>query len=110
MADDPSEPPPPDTPADGEDGAPSELTDADISSNWDEVIETFDGMQLPEELLRGIYSYGFEKPSAIQQRAIRPAISGRDLIAQAQSGTVSLWKRGVVSFRFVLSCLLCGVV
>jgi hypothetical protein len=47
-------------------------------------------MELPEELLRGIYSYGFEKPSAIQQRAIRPTISGRDLIAQAQSGTVSL--------------------
>jgi len=44
-------------------------------------------MELPEELLRGIYSYGFEKPSAIQQRAIRPTISGRDLIAQAQSGT-----------------------
>jgi hypothetical protein len=45
-------------------------------------------MDLPEELLRGIYSYGFEKPSAIQQRAIRPTILGRDLIAQAQSGTV----------------------
>lgn len=46
-------------------------------------------MDLPEELLRGIYSYGFEKPSAIQQRAIRPTMMGRDLIAQAQSGTVS---------------------
>jgi len=86
MADEPSDPPPDDTPAEGgaEGGG---LTDADISSNWDEVVETFDGMELPEELLRGIYSYGFEKPSAIQQRAIRPAISGRDLIAQAQSGT-----------------------
>lgn len=83
-----SDPPPNDTPAEG--GADGGLTDADINSNWDEVIETFDGMELPEELLRGIYSYGFEKPSAIQQRAIRPAISGRDLIAQAQSGTVSL--------------------
>jgi len=38
-------------------------------------------------LLRGIYSYGFEKPSAIQQRAIRPVIDGRDTIGQAQSGT-----------------------
>jgi translation initiation factor 4A len=64
------------------------LTDADIDSNWDEAIETFDRMDLPEELLRGIYAYGFEKPSAIQQRAIRPCILGRDLIAQAQSGTV----------------------
>jgi translation initiation factor 4A len=64
------------------------LTDADFDSNWDEAIETFDGMDLPEELLRGIYSYGFEKPSAIQQRAIKPTMLGRDLIAQAQSGTV----------------------
>jgi len=30
---------------------------------------------------------GFEKPSAIQQRAIKPIISGRDVIGQAQSGT-----------------------
>ena len=80
--------PPNDTPP--ESGADAGgLTDADINSNWHEVIETFDGMELPEALLRGIYSYGFEKPSAIQQRAIRPAISGKDLIAQAQSGTVS---------------------
>jgi hypothetical protein len=75
-------------PQDGGDEAPGGLTDADIDSNWDEAIETFDGMELPEELLRGIYAYGFEKPSAIQQRAIRPTILGRDLIAQAQSGTV----------------------
>merc|ERR1739847_27362 len=40
-----------------------------------------------EDLLRGIYAYGFEKPSAIQQRAIVPCIEGRDVIAQAQSGT-----------------------
>lgn len=44
-------------------------------------------MGFREELLRGIYSYGFEKPSAIQQRAIKPIIAGRDVIAQAQSGT-----------------------
>jgi ATP-dependent RNA helicase len=44
-------------------------------------------MGLKEDLLRGIYQYGFEKPSAIQQRAILPIIQGRDVIAQAQSGT-----------------------
>jgi hypothetical protein len=71
-----------------ENDGPTGVTDADFDSNWDEAIETFDGMDLPEELLRGIYSYGFEKPSAIQQRAIKPTILGRDLIAQAQSGTV----------------------
>lgn len=44
-------------------------------------------MSLHEEVLRGIYSYGFEKPSAIQSRSIVPMAAGRDLIAQAQSGT-----------------------
>jgi len=44
-------------------------------------------MGLREDLLRGIYQYEFEKPSAIQQRAIVPITKGRDVIAQAQSGT-----------------------
>jgi len=61
--------------------------DGVIDSNWDEVCENFDDMNLKEELLRGIYAYGFEKPSAIQQRAIVPCIKGLDVIAQAQSGT-----------------------
>lgn len=73
---------------------PGGLSDADLESNWDEAIETFDAMDLPEELLRGIYSYGFEKPSAIQQRAIKPTMLGRDLIAQAQSGTVRKTTQG----------------
>ncbi|GAA6008969.1 hypothetical protein JCM10207_004046 [Rhodosporidiobolus poonsookiae] len=51
------------------------------------VAPTFDALGLKEDLLRGIYAYGFEKPSAIQQRAIAPVIKGRDVIAQAQSGT-----------------------
>jgi len=58
-----------------------------IDSNWDEICENFDDMELTDELLRGIYAYGFEKPSAIQQRAIVPCIKGMDVIAQAQSGT-----------------------
>mmetsp|Transcript_28701 Transcript_28701/g.32825 ORF Transcript_28701/g.32825 Transcript_28701/m.32825 type:complete len:406 (-) Transcript_28701:270-1487(-) len=80
MADEFNDDPPP-----NEESNP--ISDADIESNWEETIETFDGMTLPEELLRGIYAYGFEKPSAIQQRAIKPTMLGRDLIAQAQSGT-----------------------
>jgi len=58
-----------------------------IESNWNEIADNFDEMNLREDLLRGIYAYGFEKPSAIQQRAIVPCIRGRDVIAQAQSGT-----------------------
>lgn len=52
-----------------------------------QVVSGFSDMNLKEDLLRGIYSYGFEKPSAIQQRAILPIIKGRDVIAQSQSGT-----------------------
>jgi translation initiation factor 4A len=48
---------------------------------------SFDDMDLPEELLRGIYSYGFQKPSMIQQKGIMPIKEGRDILAQAQSGT-----------------------
>ncbi|XP_075489016.1 eukaryotic initiation factor 4A-3-like [Primulina tabacum] len=52
-----------------------------------EPILSFDEMGIKDDLLRGIYNYGFEKPSAIQQRAVLPIITGRDVIAQAQSGT-----------------------
>lgn len=51
------------------------------------VCDSFDAMSLKENLLRGLYQYGFEKPSAIQQRALMPFINERDVIAQAQSGT-----------------------
>jgi len=50
-------------------------------------VDNFDDMGLKEDLLRGVYAYGFEKPSAIQQRAIIPCVKGFDVIAQAQSGT-----------------------
>lgn len=43
------------------------VDEGDIETNWDEVVETFDAMELREDLLRGIFAYGFEKPSAIQQ-------------------------------------------
>ncbi|CAF92273.1 unnamed protein product, partial [Tetraodon nigroviridis] len=61
--------------------------DGVIETNWDTVVDNFDDMNLKESLLRGVYAYGFEKPSAIQQRAILPCIKGHDVIAQAQSGT-----------------------
>jgi len=85
--------PPAETPAAAEAAAasnPAEQVaqpDGEIESNWDQVIDNFDAMDLKPELLRGIYAYGFEKPSAIQQRAIMPVVKGRDVVAQAQSGT-----------------------
>lgn len=52
-----------------------------------EIYDSFEKMDLPEQLLRGIYSYGWEKPSEIQSKSIMVMKSGRDVIAQAQSGT-----------------------
>lgn len=48
-----------------------------FQTNCSTVVENFDDMNLKENLLRGIYAYGFEKPSAIQQRAIVPCIEGK---------------------------------
>ncbi|CAD6261535.1 unnamed protein product [Miscanthus lutarioriparius] len=53
-------------------------------TSYDEVFESFDDMGLQENLLRGIYAYGLEKPSAIQQRGIVPFCKGLDVIQQAQ--------------------------
>ena len=50
-------------------------------------IQTWDQLDLDPQLLRGIYAYGFEKPSPIQQTAIKYIINGNDVIGQAQSGT-----------------------
>jgi superfamily II DNA/RNA helicase len=38
-------------------------------------------------LLKGLYEYKFDKPSPIQAKTIQPIKDGRDLIAQAQSGS-----------------------
>jgi superfamily II DNA/RNA helicase len=51
------------------------------------TIENWEDLNCKLELLRGIYAYGFEKPSPIQKKAICPMFDGKDIIAQAQSGT-----------------------
>ena len=53
----------------------------------DIVYESFEDMNIKEKLLRGVFAYGYEKPSYIQSKAIVPFIEGNDVIAQAQSGT-----------------------
>jgi len=50
-------------------------------------INNWDDLDNDPNILRGIYSYGFERPSPIQKKAIMPIIMGKDVIAQAQSGT-----------------------
>ena len=50
-------------------------------------VLSFDDMGLSDNLLRGIYAHGFEKPSTIQTVGIVPLVKGRDILGQAQSGT-----------------------
>lgn len=50
--------------------------------SWDD-----EQVNLKTKLLRGIYGHGFEQPSPIQKKAIIPMTQGRDILAQAQSGT-----------------------
>jgi translation initiation factor 4A len=50
-------------------------------------IQEWDDLDLDNKILRGIFSYGYEKPSPIQKKAIKPLMLGKDIIAQAQSGT-----------------------
>jgi len=50
-------------------------------------ITQWDDLDIKPDLLRGIYSYGFEAPSPIQKKAIKPILLKKDIIAQAQSGT-----------------------
>jgi translation initiation factor 4A len=62
----------------------------DQSSATDQKVESFDDfelMDLKHNLLRGLFTYGFERPSRIQQCTIPVIKSRRDLIAQSQSGT-----------------------
>ncbi|MFD2671126.1 DEAD/DEAH box helicase [Marinicrinis sediminis] len=50
-------------------------------------MTTFNEFQLEERLHRAISEMGFEEATPIQAQAIPHAIEGRDLIAQAQTGT-----------------------
>jgi len=63
------------------------MLEVEEQNTIDYSFEKWDELDIPIQLLRGIYAYGFETVSPIQKKAIKPIISGRDVIAQAQSGT-----------------------
>ena len=69
----------------------------DEIKSFDEAIDE-NGNELKINLLKGIYAYGFEKPSRIQSLAIPQILKGREILAQSQSGT---GKTGA----FVIGCL-----
>ena len=51
------------------------------------MIENWDDLNLSDDLLRGIYRNGFEKPTPIQCMSILTILENKDIIAQSQSGT-----------------------
>ena len=64
------------------------MTEAVITPSADlKIYTSFEEMNLSDNLMRGIFAYGFEKPSIIQTKGIMPISEGRDVLAQAQSGT-----------------------
>jgi len=65
----------------------SDSSEEVIFDSKEQVTYSWDELEIGKNILRGIFGYGFESPSPIQQRAIKPIIDGRDVIAQAQSGT-----------------------
>jgi superfamily II DNA/RNA helicase len=67
---------------------PSEFVIGDYTCS-EEIInyDTFESLGLSENTLKGIYAYGYETPSRIQQKAIKPMLQNRDMIAQSHSGT-----------------------
>jgi len=52
-----------------------------FETNWDLEVNKFDDMGLKEDVLRGIYGYGYKDPSPIQTKGILPVIQGKDTIA-----------------------------
>ena len=71
-------------------GSGSASTDSgsgSASTTYSEFKKWEDVDEISPDLLRGIYAYGFENPSHIQQKSILSIIQKRDVIAQAQSGT-----------------------
>ncbi|CCW62333.1 unnamed protein product [Phytomonas sp. EM1] len=63
-----------------------EDVEADLQANV-LAIPTFEAMGLKDELLKGMYSFGYKQPTAIQKRFILPFIKRQDLVAQASSGS-----------------------
>ena len=51
------------------------------------MLEKFEELQISEPILRALNDMGFEEPTPIQKEAIPVAMSGLDMIGQAQTGT-----------------------
>lgn len=64
-----------------EEKQPEVIPGKDVKTNWTEQVDNFEELNLAPDLLRGIFGYGYEQPSQIQQKAILPIIKHRDTLA-----------------------------
>ena len=60
---------------------------AQSNTQVDEEVITFNDLNLKKEVLAAIKSAGFSSPSPIQAQAIPFVLAGRDIVAQAHTGT-----------------------
>jgi ATP-dependent RNA helicase DeaD len=73
-----------------EENADSDLADeraSHVPADAGASPDGFDGLELDSRLLRTIASLGYEEPTPIQREAIPPLLAGRDLLAEAPTGT-----------------------
>ena len=51
------------------------------------MANNFDDLGINNDILKGVYLYGFKEPSPIQIKGIESINTGKDCILQSQSGT-----------------------
>lgn len=64
-----------------------EIIKNDFYEKQEKIIDSWDELNLKDDILRGIFRIGFEKPTPIQGLAIPPITNFKDTIAQAKSGS-----------------------
>ncbi|EAW52083.1 hCG28210, partial [Homo sapiens] len=91
---------------DSRDHGPDGMEPGDvIESNWNEVDDSFDDMNLSESLLHGMYIYSSEKPSVIQQKVdwLTAKMHARDFTVSAMHGDMDQKERDVIRRSFILA-------
>jgi len=75
--------------SDNVDETASNVTNVEDNSYIPKEFDKWEDLEgvISEELMRGIYAYGFDSPSLIQRKALLTIFDKKDIIAQAQSGT-----------------------
>ncbi|KAJ3238548.1 RNA helicase required for poly(A+) mRNA export [Chytriomyces hyalinus] len=65
------------------------LSDGTVDEALYKGVKTFDDLGLSNDLLKGVYALGFQKPSKIQERALPLLLANppQNMVGQSQSGT-----------------------